>query len=247
MSYTIIGPGFLGNYLHKNVNGSRLVSRHDLEKITSYSHNIVVVAAPTGNRIQVNQDPKLDWHNCQSIIETLSNCQYNQLVYISTVDTYQTRASNSSLPGLEKPQAHYGANRWLLEQALKQLPNSHVIRLPSISDPSVPKNILYDLKNQQWLGSISLESEIQWYVLSNLPHDIEKVAGSGIDYINLVSPPIQNRDIVQKFTPDLMIQLSANHCNKMQYNIHTAQDQYHVQLTDIWQSFEKVFVDKSTR
>lgn len=247
MKYTIIGQGFLGTYLHSVFDNSTLVKRSDMSEMLACEHDTIIVVAPTGNRITVNQEPEKDWNDCQNIIETMSRCQYQRLIHISTVDVYNTLTSNNSLPSLQQPQRHYGANRWRLEGAIKELPRSQIVRLPSISDPTIRKNILYDLKNKQWLESINLQSMIQWYVLSDLPHDLLTVINSNSAYTNLVSAPILNQDIVQKFAPTLLDQLGKNQCSKVLYNVHNTEEQYYVQTDKVWQSFEKVFVDNTTK
>jgi hypothetical protein len=82
MKYTIIGPGFLGKFLHSKIPDSRLVGKSDLDSIKNYVHDIIIVVAPTGNRLWVARDPNLDWNNCQTIIDTLTKCQYKKLIHV---------------------------------------------------------------------------------------------------------------------------------------------------------------------
>jgi hypothetical protein len=184
---------------------------------------VLVVAAPTGNRLVVNADPGKDLEDCNCILELVGQCQYNQLVHISTVDVYRTHS--------------YGTNRQYLENALSTLSNSHIVRLPSLIGPSVNKNILYDLKTKSWLDKICLESNIQWYPLQRLKSDIENSINNTIKYQNLCSEPIGNHEIVQRFFPELVEQLSANQLTSTSYNIKP----YTIPLEEIWQSFEEYF------
>ena len=224
MKYSIIGAGIVGQALHKQAPNSSLFARND---IISKENDVLVVAAPTGNRIVVNNDPKKDLEDCNRIIELINQCQYNQLVYISTVDVYKTH--NSS----------YGNNRQYLENTLAKLPNSYIVRLPSLIDQSVNKNILHDLKTKLWLDKICLDSTIQWYPLKRLNRDIEHLINNNIKYQNLCSKPICNREIVQKFFPELIEQLDNNQLIPAHYNI----EPHTIPSKEIWQSFEEFFID----
>jgi hypothetical protein len=222
MKYSIIGAGIVGQVLHNQIFDSTLFARND---IVPKVHNVLVVAAPTGNRLVVNANPEKDLEDCNRIIELVRRCQYNQLVYVSTVDVYRTHS--------------YGTNRQYLENALSTLPNSYIVRLPSLIGPSVNKNILYDLKTKSWLNKICLDSTIQWYPLKRLESDIKNLINNNIKYQNLCSEPISNRDIVQKIFPELIEQLDNNQLTPVDYNLSP----YTIPLEEIWQSFEEFFID----
>jgi hypothetical protein len=222
MKYSIIGAGIVGQALHKQTPNSSLFVRQDtLPK----KNDILVVAAPTGNRLVVNNNPGKDLEDCNCIINLVNQCQYNQLVYISTVDVYKTHDSS------------YGTNRQYLENSLSKLPNCCIVRLPALIDISVNKNILYDLKTKSWLDKICLDSTIQWYPLKRLKSDIEQLIERDVKYQNLCSEPICNRDIAKKFFPDLVEQLDANQLTPSHYNITPAI----IPLEEVWQSFEEFF------
>lgn len=242
--FTIIGAGFLGKYLNTQLLDSNLVSRSTTQEFVSSEHDVVVVAAPTGNRIQVNRNHLDDLADCDKILELLSSCRYNRILHISTVDTYSTLTSDSDLPGSIMPIAKYGANRWYFENSISKFPSSQILRLSSLVDKSIQKNILFDLKHNQWLTSINLNSKIQWYPLKRITDDINYMLNNpDIKYLNLVSPPISNRSIIQKFYPNLEQQLELNICPTVEYNVHTNQNCYTVDLDSVWQEFENFFID----
>jgi hypothetical protein len=226
MKYTIIGAGIVGQALHKQAPDSVLYTRSSTVPI---EHNVLVVAAPTGNRLVVNDNPEKDLVDCDCLIELVGQCQYNQLVYISTVDVYRTH--------------RYGTNRQYLENALSKFPNSHVVRLPSLIGQSVNKNILHDLKTMSWLDKICLDSTIQWYPLNRLKSDIEDTINNRVKYQNLCSKPIGNREIVQKFFPELVEQLAANRSAPANYDVKP----YTIPSEEIWQSFDEFFIDHGAK
>ena len=222
MKYSIIGTGIIGQELGKQAPDSVLFGR---DSIVPIEHDVLIVAAPTGNRLVVNNNPEKDLADCEHIIELVNRCRYNHLVHISTVDVYRNHS--------------YGNNRQYLENALAKLPNSHIVRLPSLIGQSVNKNILYDLKTNSWLDKICLNSTIQWYPLNRLKNDIENIINNQAKYHNLFSGPICNHEIVQKFFPELIEQLAANQLTPVNYDIKP----YTIPLEEIWQSFNKIFID----
>jgi hypothetical protein len=222
MKYSIIGSGIVGQAINRQESNSQIFTRTSL---VPADHDILVIAAPTGNRLVVNHNPTKDIEDCNQIINFVQQSKYNQLVYISTIDVYRDHP--------------YGNNRRYLEHALDKLPNSHIVRLPSLIDNSVNKNILYDLKNQIWLDKICLDSEIQWYPLKRLGADIKQVIDQDIKYQNLFSAPISNQNIVARFFPNLIKQLTSNQLVSVKYDFYP----YAIPVEEIWQSFEEFFID----
>ena len=46
------------------------------------THDIIIIAAPCGSRITVEQNPEKDRLDCDKVIDTLSKCVYNKLIHI---------------------------------------------------------------------------------------------------------------------------------------------------------------------
>jgi len=192
------------------------------------SHDTIILAAPTGNRIVVNQDTIRDLDDCTSIVDALKRTQFNRIVYISTVDVFV--------------ESNYGQNRLWLEQQIQQFPNHIILRLPSLCDPSIKKNVLFDLANRQWLEKVSLESDIQWYPTNRLAQDITYAIEHNISELNLVSAPVCNRDIVSKFAPDLLKRLGCNTATPVYYDIKSLNGQYWIDNECMWSELEKSFI-----
>jgi hypothetical protein len=241
MTYSILGTGLVGSALHKQFPNSQIYNRTNCEKLTHRKHATLIIAAPTGNRPVVSETPLKDLRDCYNIIELVRQCNYDNLVHISTVDVYPEKISNNAEPVLSPKELGYGHNRWFFDHALSQLPRCHVIRLPSLVDKSVNKNILYDLKNKCWLHKLSLDSMIQWYPLKNLAKDIAAAVDQKQKYQNLSTAPVSNRRIVQVFFPELLEQLEQNKVVPVSYNIKNYNQLYHVSDAEIWQCFEEYF------
>lgn len=241
IKYSIIGSGLVGKTLKQQSNQATIYNRYQHDEFLKQSHNVVVVAAPSSNRLEVNQYPLIDEINCRSIVHTLKEAKYQHVVYVSTVDVYADHKSNNANPSNKIPTASYGQNRQWLENKIAELENSYIIRLPSLISPNLTKNILYDLKHQQWLNSINLNNRLQWYSLSIIKSDIEKIIQSTTKYNNLVSAPICNRDIITRYYPKLLSTLELNTVPEVHYNVQNHAGEYSVDTDLIWQSFDEFF------
>lgn len=239
MKISIIGNGFIGAALHNQIHDSTLFDRNS--KVNHCDHDVLVIAAPTGNRLVVNSNPDKDFEDCKNIIHLAKNCKYQHLIFISTVDTYASYKSHGAEIGSIEPTSKYGYNRWYLENELSKLPNSKIARLCSITDVTVKKNILFDLKTQSWLNKISGHSLVQWYPLKRLSTDIITLINSPLKYQNFVSEPILNMDIIQKFCPALLDTISKNNVISRIYDVKDSDHAYSIPSDEVWLSFEEYF------
>jgi len=230
IGYSIIGPGFVGKLIASQMQVNHIYTRTNLDSLLNLSHDTIILAAPTGNRIAVTQDPQQDLDDCAGIVDALKRTQFNRIVHISTVDVFV--------------ESSYGQNRLWLEQQIQQFPNHNILRLPSLCDPSIKKNVLFDLANQQWLDKVSLDSTIQWYPTNRLSQDITYAIDNNISELNLVSAPVCNRDIVSKFVPDLLEKLEKNTSTAVYYDVKSSNGQYWIDTQLIWEelgsSFKKI-------
>jgi hypothetical protein len=121
--------------------------------------------------------------------------------------TYLARPAHvvlfSSVDAVTAPDSNYGQNRCQLEQALQTHHNATVYRLCTLIGSEIRKNILYDIKHGQFLDQINSESEFQWCLLSDLDQLIQQALPGLVK--DIVSEPILNRDILQRFCPDIKL------------------------------------------
>jgi hypothetical protein len=240
------GNGFLGSMLSNDL-GAKKILRNNLDSIAQTHWNQIIIAAPTGNRLIVGDNPVQDFNDCRAIVEAVQKTTYDHLIYISTVDVYQEKTSVDDNLTVQEPAHSYGKNRHFLERSLSALDRCHVVRLPSLCHPTIKKNILFDLSSSQWLDKISLDSHVQWYPIKKLAHDINWAIKSGAPQINFVSPPISNRRIIQTYFPELVDNLSSNSVQSQRYNVRTSYSDsgYWISESEIWKSFTEFF--QSTR
>ena len=189
MSSALIGhTGFIGKIIQglhsfdSYINNGRLVSLWDQEL------DLVVCAAPTGNRLIVKQYPDADIENVFNIIKDLSYIRIKKFILISTIDC------------LAQPNTPYAINRRLLEAWVKDNVESYtIIRLGTLVHPDITKNVLYDLKNQQWLDSICPDTTIQYSDMSKFKLDFDQ------SEVNFFSRPIANSEIIKRYCPTLKV------------------------------------------
>ena len=190
----IVGStGLIGNYLKTVVPYTHMFNSININEIVNYKFDTVYVSAPTSNRLQANASPENDLENIKNLFNSIKDTSIDSVVLISTVDT----VLRNHLP--------YGKNRNILEQLISNKFNTHIIRLSSLIHSTITKNLLFDLKHQQYLNNINLNAEIQWYDLNNLHKDISYVIEHNLKEYNLVSEPISNWEIVNKFFPNLSL------------------------------------------
>lgn len=179
--------GLIGKHLSNHINPDVSYTSKNIETLSNNKFEVLYCAAPSGNRLTANTNPENDSNAITKLIAQLLTVKTNQFVLISTVDT------------LHSPTTTYGGNRLILENFVKQnFPNNIVIRLPTLIDLTIKKNILFDLKNKKYLDSINLLQQCQWYPLSLLYQDIQQIVSNNVADVNLVSEPIINQEIIDK-------------------------------------------------
>ena len=186
----IVGEGLIGKRLAKFVNPTHTFNSKTLLDLPMNDYDTIYVAAPSSNRIWVKENPDADTASTEILIRCLLTTKTKRVVLISTCDTQIN------------PDTVYGANRLKLEELVKGWYHYyHIIRLPSLIGNDITKNILYDIKHKTpWVDKINTGIRQQWYILDDLEQDIKDIMSStDMTVTNLVSEPILNKEIVEKF------------------------------------------------
>jgi len=193
----IIGThGLIGGYLKETIPYTHEFNSSNINQISDYKFDKVYIAAPTGNRLVANADANADLVNIQNLATALKATEIDTVILIGTVDS------------ILRPNLPYGKNRLWLEEFVKSNFNSYIPRLSSLIHKDLKKNPLYDLKHNVYTDKINLDYTLQWYDLTNIEFDISNMINSGTREQNLVSEPIANREIVDKFFPSLNLTYS---------------------------------------
>ena len=197
--------GLFGSEICKFYTPSHVYNSNNIHELAQDEFDLVICAAPSANRRAAQADPDADAASVDSIISALSARRIQRLLLIGTIDT------------VAHPDSAYGQNRLRLENFIKQeFAHYYVLRFGNIVGAGIKKNVLYDLKHNQFLDSINLDSVTQWYPLDRLQADIEHALTHNSYEQTLISEPIQVREIVEQFFPDKLAQVGT--CPGPAYN-----------------------------
>lgn len=186
MNALIGSHGVIGQSLQDHMRFDMVFNSNNINQLPSQL-DTVIVAAPSGNRLAVNRGTVNDKQACNSIITAVQQAQPNHVILLGSVDS------------VTAPNTEYGANRQYLEHALTNTVPTTVIRLCTLIGTRIKKNMLYDIKHNQFLDEIDSGAWLQWCLLDDLPMLItQAVPGTVFD---LVSEPIQNLDVMQRYSP----------------------------------------------
>jgi len=205
----IIGcRGTIGNLISGSFQEAELYHSENIETIQDRSFDLVICAAPTGNRRWANLNANHDHINVLKLIGCIDRVCIGCFVLIGTIDT----VIPESTP--------YGQNRKTLETFVKQrYPRNHVIRLGSLIHQSIKKNVLHDLKYQCHLDSVNPSTALQWSILDDLVPCIQNAIGGDSSDQCMISEPVSVGDIVDEFFPDLKSKIGSDPAPAMSYNI----------------------------
>jgi hypothetical protein len=191
MKTALVGSnGTIGSSILNSMTFNHVYNSDNIGEMKLHKFDLVVVAAPSGNRLAVNKDPDLDLRNIGAIMDVISHTQISRLVLISTVDTisYYNTA--------------YGQHRLQLENFIAIHCNKyHILRPSTLIGRNIKKNVLFDLKNNLFIDKIDPATVVQWCPLDSIHNEINYVIKNDIVDLNLVSEPISNQDIIDEFFP----------------------------------------------
>lgn len=206
MNALIGHTGLIGTVLGASIEFDQTYNSATIEQIQNAEFDTVYCAAPSGNRMLANQQPNWDTNNVKYLTDCLRTVTANRFVLISTVDA------------VHAPESVYGGNRLALEHfAQTQFEYCHVIRLCTLIHPRITKNLLFDIRHQQYLDRVNGAMVRQYYPLSRLCKDINTVIAHNIREINLVSEPVSDQEMMQRFSPTTVLINKST----VPYNLHS--------------------------
>ncbi|MDI3244592.1 NAD-dependent epimerase/dehydratase family protein [Pseudoalteromonas agarivorans] len=215
--------GFVGSNICCGLeNGSKLFNSKNIQEITDQKFDVLYITAIQAKKWWANQNAEEDKALIDGLFEHLETVKANKVVFISTVDVYQPPLNADEDTPSNKDIHAYGANRLYAEEKVKSLfVDVHIIRLQGLVANNLTKNIVFDLKNKNILETINPESALQWYPLSRLNRDIEKVIEHNIPLINLSVEPVKTQDIINiaPLTADEKAIVSTNPMNPAFYDV----------------------------
>ena len=144
--------GLFGSEILKFYTPTYVYNSDNIHELAQQHFDTVICAAPSANRRTAQANPQADADSVDQIISVLSAQRIQRLVLIGTIDA------------VVNPDTPYGQNRLRLENFVKQeFEHHYVLRFGNIVGTNIKKNVLYDLKHNQFLDNINLDSMTQWY------------------------------------------------------------------------------------
>lgn len=221
MSSALIGyTGFVGDNIARQIMFDEFFNSHNIDDIRGRKFDLIVCAAAPGEKWRANRHPREDWATIARLLDCVHEVKAGRFVLISTVDVYaQPRGVNENTRCTTDSLCWYGVNRLALEQRIvsRYGDGATILRLPALFGPGLKKNAFYDLMASKRLSTIMPGSCYQWYSTDWLRDDI--MATIGLPLVNLVSEPIEMREIVSRFFPDREIGCAKQ--PKARYDVET--------------------------
>lgn len=188
--------GVIGQSILDCIHVEHTVNSDNIDTLKDYKIDHLIIAAPSGNRLYVNQNQQQDTNNIDKIVNAVAQARPKQVTLIGSLDA------------VVRPDTMYGRNRLRLEQSLREVTPTTVLRLSTLIGSRIKKNLLYDIKHNQYTEHIDPDAVLQWCLLDDLPNII--VSTPTGHTVNIASVPIKNQDIISYFRPDLNLTAKSN-------------------------------------
>jgi hypothetical protein len=222
MPTALIGhTGFVGGNLARQVAFDECFNSKNIGGIRGKEFDVLVCGGVTAVKWWANQNPVEDKQRIDALLTNLASVQARRVVVLSTIDVYPVSNSvDESFDCHSLPNHAYGRNRLYFEDAMSDsFGEVMIVRIAGVFGPSLKKNVVYDLLHDNCLDVINPDSSFQYYNISNLWRDLQKLERTGIRLINFVTEPIRTRDVIRRFFPDK--QVGGKRVPEVHYDVHT--------------------------
>lgn len=149
----------------------------------------------------VNKNPVDDLKNAIDIFYKIKNKTYNNVYLFSTIDVYNNApllVNEEFIPTFSS--LNYGSNRYLFETMVRDgldYQKVRIVRLPGLFGEGLKKNILFDIKHNNNIDQINMNSAYQWYDLSRLENDLGIIDRNTREVVNVFPEPVHTIDIME--------------------------------------------------
>lgn len=155
--------GFIGSILKSNLKNYKLFNSKNINSIRKKNFKEIICAGLPASKWKANKNPNKDTVNLNYLMRNLVSIKSDLFILISTIDVHNDRET-------------YGKNRKKLEIFIKKKFSDYlIIRLPAVFGKGIKKNILYDLLNNNQISKINKDDKYQWFDLSFLYKEIQKL------------------------------------------------------------------------
>ena len=221
MDLLIGHSGFVGSNLKSQRDFDALARSTDIDTYRDKSCDLIVNCGVSAVKWMANKEPEADRAGIERLTDVLRTMRAERVVHISTIDVYagpdgQTEDDLPLRDGLHP----YGLHRLELEDFMRtQFDKVHVVRLPALFGPHLKKNLIFDLMNDNMIDKIAPNGVLQWYPITRLWSDVEKIIAADLPLAHLMPAPVSTAAIVEQFFPGAVIGAPANPAPH--YDLHT--------------------------
>jgi sugar phosphate isomerase/epimerase/dTDP-4-dehydrorhamnose reductase len=200
--------GFVGSNLRDQLWFNQYVNRSNLHTIKNEDFDTVYFAAMPGSMWYANGHAEEDFDSLQLYWNVLETVQATKFVLISSMNVY---GGSRDVYETDAPQpcTTYGRHRLVLEQLVRaHFARYFIVRLPGLFGPHLKKNAIYDIANGHRLEFVNLATCYQWYDLTWLAEDMERVWGNLSKdrvVLNVTTPPVTTREIATLSSKDTSV------------------------------------------
>jgi hypothetical protein len=210
--------GFVGSELITE--GTDLYNSSNIESLRGKTYDCIYFSGLPAEKWRINKDPEPDRVLLENIFRILDTVSVKRFVLISTIDVLDSSVIQGET-GTHYASHPYGSHRRRMEAWVQtNIEDHYILRLPALFGKGLKKNILYDLIFRNNIELISLETEFQWYPVSNILRDIDFCIRGGHRLIHLVEAPLRTRRIVSQFFPEYIDDCKG--VSTLRYNFTTA-------------------------
>jgi hypothetical protein len=138
--------GFVGSNLCGSHLFDGLFNSQNITGAFGMGPDLCVYAGVRAEKFLANTAPEKDAALISGAIENIQRIKPRRLVLISTVDVYPEPAGVDERSPVNAEGAPYGANRYRLEQWVREHHDNYlIVRLPGLFGKNIKKNFIYDL------------------------------------------------------------------------------------------------------
>lgn len=191
--------GLTGSTIRRARDFDALYRSTDIETMRGAAYDLVVCAGVRAEKWKANKDPEGDAAGIARLTDVLGTVRIGHLVLISTADAYPVPVAVDEATPIDPQAGHaYGRHRVALERFCAERFSTTVVRLPGLFGEGIKKNAIFDLLHDNAVAAIHPDSEFQFYDLTRLWADIERVRAAGIPLVNLSVEPTAMRDVAAR-------------------------------------------------
>jgi nucleoside-diphosphate-sugar epimerase len=196
--------GFVGSNLLAAGGYDATFNSKNFRDMAGGNFDELVCAGVSAAKWIANREPEADRAAIKALTDTLAKARIGRFVLVSTIDVYPDSSSredeSADLSG--RKNHAYGTHRLELEQWVRgRYPEALIVRLPGLYGRGLKKNAIYDLLNDNELGSINPASVFQWYGVGRLARDLEAARRAKLKLVNLFTAPLPMAEIIAAHFP----------------------------------------------